>query len=195
MTVDGRGLLPESVVEELLRRWAEPHRHYHSTTHLIAGLEALASLGGKRLELMAFWFHDAVHSNTTPADEEASAALVGEMMGHELSTDALAEVQRLVLLTAGHRTNPDDSPGQRVCDADLSGLGADEVTYQRNVTGIRAELPHLTDAEWVQGRGAFVERFLRRDHLFATECGRRAWETPARRNLARELAELELLVR
>ncbi len=190
MTPDAHGLLPDDVVAELLRRWAEPHRHYHGTSHLVDGLEMLEELGGGRLEQIAFWFHDAVHSNTTPEDEEASAALVADLLAsHESSAD-ISEIQRLVLLTAGHFTDADDHPGQRVCDADLSALGADEATYRRNVDGIRAELPHLSDAEWVRGRSAFLSRCLARDRFFATDRARALWETTAGTNLRNELAHL-----
>lgn len=184
--------MPEGVVSGLLQRWREPHRHYHGVSHLRSGLEALDRLGGTRMERIAFWFHDAVHSNSTPSDEQASADLVALLLsGHESAKD-IAEIQRLVLLTAGHHTQRVDHSGQRVCDADLSGLGADYDVYRRNVAGIRAELPHLTDQEWVAGRSAFLSRFLEREHLFATDVGRQFWEESARRNVKQELRDLGL---
>lgn len=184
------GLLPDDVARALLERWSEPHRHYHSVTHLESGLVALEQLGGRRLEQIAFWFHDAVHSNQTPADETASAAVAEGLLADHLSSDEIAEVVRLIMLTAGHRTEADDGPGQRVCDADLSGLGAEWEQYSVNVAGIRAELPHLTDHQWREGRSAFLSHFVERDHLFATELGRDLWEQRARENLRRELDEL-----
>ncbi|MDO5737519.1 MAG: metal-dependent phosphohydrolase [Propionibacteriaceae bacterium] len=190
MTPDTRGLLPGDVREELLRRWSEPHRHYHGISHLVDGLAALDALGGSTLERIAFWFHDAVHSNTTPDDERASAALVVDLLEGQRSPADIAEIQRLVLLTAGHVTGQGDSSGQRICDADLSALGADDEVYRRNVRGIRAELPHLSDAEWVLGRSAFLSGFLDRDHFFATVFGRQIWEIQARANMRRELQEL-----
>ncbi len=190
MTPDPHGLLPDDVAAELLRRWAEPHRDYHGTSHLMDGLAALDVLGAGRLQRIAFWFHDAVHSNTTPQDEEASASLVAVLLaGHETSDD-IQEIQRLVLLTAGHLTDPGDLAGQKVCDADLHALGADEVTYRRNVQGIRAEMPQLGNDEWVLGRSAFLSRFQERDHFFATEIGRQLWEVQARANLRNELEQL-----
>ncbi len=190
MIPDAVGLLPEDVAAELLRRWAEPHRDYHATSHLVNGLLALEALGGRRRERIAFWFHDAVHSNSTPQDEQASSELVAQLLaGHETAVD-IAEIQRLVLLTAGHRTDTGDLAGQRVCDADLSGLGAAEDAYDRNVAGIRAELPHFSHAEWVAGRSQFLSHFLEREQFFATHMGRRLWEDRARDNLRRELAIL-----
>lgn len=190
MTPSPDGLLPDNVAADLLERWTEPHRDYHGVSHLVDGLRALEELGGSRLELIAFWFHDAIHSNRTPDDEQASADLVRELLdGHETDED-IHEVARLVLLTAGHRTTAADGGGQRLCDADLSGLGANASRYRRNVEGIRAELPHLTDDEWMTGRTAFLAAFLQREHLFATPHGRDLWEDLARRNLNEELRDL-----
>ena len=184
------GLFGRDVARELLARWAEPHRAYHGLSHLVDGLRALDELGGARLERTALWFHDAVHTNSTPADEQASAALVWQLLApHESETD-IAEIQRLVLLTAGHHTAAGDGSGQRVCDADLSGLGAEESVYRSNVAGIRAELPQLTEKEWVTGRTTFLTRFLERDRFFGTDVGHARWEKRARANLERELFEL-----
>ena len=190
MTPDSNGLLPDDVVGDLLARWTEPHRFYHGVSHLVHGLEALDALGGTRVERIAFWFHDAVHSNSTPRDEQASAELVPKLLSSHESPANIVEIQRLVLLTAGHHTESDDESGQRVCDADLSGLGADEAVYRRNVAGIHAEMPHLTEREWTEGRSAFLTRFLQRGRLFATKLGRERWEAAARINLQNELQGL-----
>ncbi len=184
------GLLPSAVEAELRRRWAEPHRHYHSTTHLVSGLAALDLLGAGDVERIAFWFHDAVHSNRTPADEEASAALAGELLAGSLEPEVVREVGRLVMLTAHHLPAPDDAAGARLCDADLSAMGADRDEYLVNVAGIRSELPGLTDEQWRLGRGAFLERFLQRDRLFHTPTGRGLWERRARSNMQGELETL-----
>ena len=188
---DAGGLLPETVARDLLARWAEPHRHYHSTRHLVDGLAALEGLGGGRLERIAFWFHDAVHTNTTPEDEEASAFLAREALSGWLPSVEVGEVERLVLLTAHHRPEPGDDAGARVSDADLSSLGADEEAYRRNVQGIRAELLHLTDEQWRAGRSAFLHRFLQRERFYITAIAADLWERPARRNLTRELTALQ----
>lgn len=183
-------LLPAAVVDELLDRWSEPHRHYHSTTHLNSGLIALEELGGGPIERIAFWFHDAIHSNSTPQDETASAELVGALLDGVRSPTEIAEIQRLILLTTHHQPDEGDLPGQRLCDADLSGMGLDWSGYRANIAGIRAELPGLTDEAWRRGRAAFLEKFLERPRLFHTPLGRSRWERRARRNMERELARL-----
>lgn len=181
-------MLPGSVVDELLQRWSEPHRSYHSTTHLVSGLEALEELGGTQLERVAFWFHDAVHTNTTPADEVASAKLAGELLAGHFSAADIREVRRLVMLTTHHQPAPDDEAGCRVCDADLSGMGADWDAYVDNIAGLRVEFPQLDAEQWSHGRSRFLVKFLQRDWLFNTWQARHLWEDKARANMVRELA-------
>lgn len=180
-------ILPAQVVDELLERWAEPHRSYHSTTHLRAGLDMLEQLGGGPVERVAFWFHDAVHSNTSPDDELASAALADALLADHLPAPQVAEVRRLILLTTHHRPAADDLAGARICDADLSGMGAEWDDYLGNIAGIRAELRQLDDAQWRRGRATFLERFLERPRIFHTPLGRELWEERARANMMREL--------
>ncbi|MCC2594622.1 metal-dependent phosphohydrolase [Tessaracoccus sp. OS52] len=180
--------LPPQLIDGLLERWSEPHRAYHSTTHLVAGLQALDILGGQPLERIAFWFHDAVHTNTTPADEEASARLAGELLATHLPAPDVLEVQRLIMLTTHHQPDPEDLPGARLCDADLSGMGSEWDQYVDNIAGLRAEFPQLTTDQWAVGRSRFLVRFMQRDWLFSTWQGRHLWEDQARSNMIRELA-------
>lgn len=183
-------LLPREVVDDLLARWAEPHRRYHATSHLDNGLEALELLGGGPLERIAFWFHDAVHTNTTPDDETASAGLAADLLAGHLPDVQVAEVQRLIMLTTHHQPEAGDLAGARVCDADLSGMGAPWEDYRANIRGIRAELGQFDDAQWRHGRARFLEAFLERDRIFHTPLGSGLWEERARANMERELSSL-----
>lgn len=187
MSVDG---LPLPVAADLLDRWSEPHRRYHSTTHLVMGLQALAVLGAGGLERIAFWFHDARHLNTSPDDEIASAALAGVMLTGVVPPDQVREVQRLVLLTTRHQPRAGDDAGARLCDADLAGLAAPWDLYRENTSGIRHEMPWITDEQFRVGRAAFMTRFLERPRIYHTDVGFQRWESNARRNIRREIDEL-----
>lgn len=190
MVMESAQELPDATVESLLKRWREPHRDYHGETHLRSGLRALDELGGTRLERIAFWCHDAVHTNTTPDDEFASVEVARALLTELLPASELEEVCRLILVTIDHRPEPGDASGARIADADLVGLGYDWGGYRANIAGIRVELPDLADEEWRERRLATVKMLQRHEPLFHTEYGRSRWETQARENLARELAEL-----
>lgn len=182
-----------AVGAELIDRYDEPHRHYHTTIHLISVLRVLDELAGPDLPpltaRLAAWFHDAVYAGAPGSDEEASAQLA-EARLLELGTplaDA-STVAAMVRATAGHTVDgatPDELTAM-VLDADLSILGADLATYGRYCDAIRAEYAHVPDDRFVAGRLALVESLLARDRLFITGAGRARFEHAAHRNLARE---------
>src|SRR3990170_4733575 len=88
---------------DLLRRWSEPHRHYHSAGHLRAVLDAVDELADSAREAdavrLAAWFHDAVYDGTSGDDERASAQLARDVLtGLSVPPAVVDEVERLVLL-------------------------------------------------------------------------------------------------
>jgi predicted metal-dependent HD superfamily phosphohydrolase len=193
------GDLPAEVGADLVTRWAEPHRVYHGRLHLAAALDALDTLlaasdvdpAGARVARLAVWFHDAVHDGEAGRDEERSAALAGEALATApLTSQDVAEVQRLVLLTAAHDPAPDDRLGGLVSDADLAVLGAAPRQYARYVHQVRAEYGHVPDDAFRVGRAAVLEQLLALPSLYATAAGRARWAAAAEANLRGELENL-----
>jgi predicted metal-dependent HD superfamily phosphohydrolase len=183
------GLLPDSdrLGRELLRRWQEPHRHYHDVRHLAQLLSALAELCGgppPRPLALAAWFHDAVHEGTAGADERDSAELaLTELGGIGLPGSEVAEVARLVLLTIDHSPEPGDNAGALLVDGDLSILGQPPGRYHYYSRGIRLEYPTLSDELFFSGRLQALDQLLSKGPLFGTSAGRGFWEVQARGNL------------
>ena len=180
---------------ELLERWSEPHRKYHTAAHLFAVLEAIDlaadGRGAPRAVSLAAWFHDAVYSGTARQDEEESALLAeGRLAGAGLGRDEVAEVGRLVRLTAAHSPTADDGAGQLLCDADLAVLGREPAGYRRYAAQIREEYAHVPDELFRAGRAAVLEHLLALDPLFHTERARELWLERAHENLGAELAGL-----
>ncbi|WP_281450916.1 DUF4031 domain-containing protein [Paenarthrobacter nitroguajacolicus] len=178
---------------ELLERWGEDGRKYHSRTHLLAVLEALDILTEPALPArsvaLAAWFHDAVYEGVAGQDEEESAVLAEDRLtAAGLAPADVAEVARLVRLTSTHRPEPGDHAGALLCDADLSVLGGDEQSYARYLAAVREDYAHVGDADFAKGRAAVVRQLLDLDPLFHSERAKGLWLDAARRNLAAELA-------
>ena len=75
---------PAPVAADLLSRWSEPARTYHSLRHLddcLAELDAAPTLGadGDMVE-GALWFHDAVYDPRAGDNEDRSATLARERL-------------------------------------------------------------------------------------------------------------------
>jgi predicted metal-dependent HD superfamily phosphohydrolase len=178
----------DALARELLDRWREPHRHYHTVTHLAAMLSIVRERPAVEL---AVWFHDAVYHPCAANNEEASAALAERsLIAVGAAPATVAEVARLVRLTATHDPCPDDDAGALLCDADLAILAADPVGYDAYAAAVRREYAHLPDEAFRAGRAAVLRHLLGGPALYRVVLERAEWEPRARANLARELSTL-----
>ncbi len=184
--------LPDSGGPALVARWAEPHRRYHTVGHLLAVLDGVDLLSAEALNpdlvRLAAWYHDAVYRGR-PDDEERSARLAeADLAALGLPAPDVAEVARLVRLTAGHRTAPGDANGAVLCDADLAVLGSPG--YRAYTRAVRAEYAHVPEEAFRAGRAAVLRGLLDLPALYRTPLARERWEAAARANLAEELIRL-----
>lgn len=184
-----------AVGRELLLRWSEPHRRYHTLTHLWATLRAVDVLAHEAaspdLVRYAVWFHDAVYETEPGLDEDRSAALARELLPMTgMAPERTEEVARLVLVTKEHAPGPDDPDGQVLSDADLSVLAGSPDEYLAYTAAVRAEYRRVSDADFRAGRSRVLNALLRAPRLFRTEFGRVHWEPRARSNMLAELDRL-----
>ena len=185
----------------LLAAYADPRRGYHDLRHLEEVLDHLDVLvpglddgGSGQVDpdavRLAAWFHDAVYDGG-PDDEERSARLAQEALA-EAGVDAtvVAEVVRLVRLTATHDPADGDVAGAVLSDADLAVLASGPERYAEYVAGVRREYAHVPDEDFRRGRAEVLRGLLAAPALFRTGTGRRLWERRARANVEAELAAL-----
>ncbi len=194
-------------VDALLLRYAEPHRYYHTATHIMKVVRSLFDLSAVQgtqpsPELIAAGlYHDAIYNPRADDNESRSAMLaVGDLDLLGWSVEQRRVVKTLILATASHvGADPVDVAGgitDRVAetaillDSDLAILGADPLTYQAYVTGVRAEYFFVEDEHWRIGRGRVLRHFLDSPRLFATEQMHAELEHRARANIEAELAAL-----
>lgn len=203
-------LLPGHTVlgEDLLERYEQPHRKYHTSVHLSEMLTALKTLYERhhtatpRAVLLAAWFHDAVYEANPGEDEAASADLARTTLTPLASTGSLTNrevtaIAHLIELTASHQladgieeytsgalTRADAA---FFLDADLAILAADSPRYTRYVAGVRAEYAHYASDAFTRGRAGILQGFLNRTAIYASDTAHLLWDAPARLNLRTEL--------
>lgn len=190
---------PEPYGRNLLTRWSEPHRRYHTLDHLKAVLDRIDELtdqGGEGGELelirLAAWFHDAVYRPDRSENEERSATLAEKALTEAgLTPHEVTEVARLVRLTITHDPTDGDLNGEILCDADLAILATDEDTYGGYARAVREEYAFVPEAAFREGRASVLRHLLSLPRLYRTPYGAAAWEERARRNVEGELAGLE----
>ncbi|MFJ3504488.1 hypothetical protein [Streptomyces sp. NPDC090135] len=182
----------------LLARWAEPQRRYHTVDHLRAVLDRVDELtdqGGEGGELelvrLAAWFHDAVYRPDRSENEERSALLAEKALAEAgLTPHEVAEVARLVRLTVTHDPAVGDLNSETLCDADLAILASDPDTYAEYAAAVREEYGFVPDDAFREGRATVLRHLLDLPRLFRTPYGAAVWEEKARENVERELKEL-----
>jgi len=129
--------------EELLDRYAEPHRRYHDLRHLAEVLDAVRAMADREVPaavLLAAYWHDAVYDPAAGDNEEHSAALADRTLTRLGRPAAeVGEVVRLVLLTRTHDPDEGDVAGALLCDADLAILAAPPDRYRSYARDVRQE--------------------------------------------------------
>ncbi|WP_406496284.1 hypothetical protein OG936_19635 [Streptomyces sp. NBC_00846] len=188
---------PAPYADNLLVRWSEPQRRYHTTAHLTAVLDHIDTLAGYAADAdavrLAAWFHDAVYRPDRSENEERSAALAERALPEAGVPDGVtAEVARLVRLTITHDPAEGDTNGEVLCDADLAILAASPREYAAYTAQVREEYGFVPDDAFREGRATVLRQLLGLPRLFRTPHGAERWEPRARQNL---LTEWELLSR
>ncbi|MFJ7149456.1 hypothetical protein ACIQVT_14820 [Streptomyces sp. NPDC100445] len=191
----GGGPDPTPYADDLLRRWREPQRRYHTAAHLTEVLDHVDTLAACAADpdtvRLAAWFHDAVHLPERSENEERSARLAERALPEAgLSPAKTAEVARLVRLTVTHDPAATDRDGQVLCDADLAVLAAPPSAYAAYTARVREEYHFVPHDAFRTGRSAILRQLLDLPSLFRTPYGREHWEATARHNLAGELEML-----
>jgi predicted metal-dependent HD superfamily phosphohydrolase len=173
--------------------WSEPHRRYHDLAHLAAVLGLVAALPGavdSEAVRLAAWYHDIAYDPQRTDNEQVSAARARVGLRGLVPDEPLDEVERLVLLTAGHDSAPDDANGAVLCDADLAVLAGPPDAYAAYASAVREEYGHLSDAEFTAGRIAVLEHLLGLPALYRTPEAAGLWAGRAAANMTAELTLL-----
>ncbi len=206
MAAVGQGGHPaaaEAVLDDVLARYREPHRHYHGIAHVVAIVDHVEHLcnGLPQLQepdvasiIAAAVFHDAVYDPRSSGNEAASADLARrELDGLGWPSTLTERAAQLVLATehAGRRDDGADLTRDVLLDADLAVLGGDPAAYDAYVRGVRAEYAFVEAADWRTGRRSVLSMFLGQPYIYRTQAMRSAREHRARANITAELASLD----
>lgn len=185
---------PRGLLAELVTRYAEPHRAYHTAQHLrecFAQLDAASALAEHLADVqLALWFHDAVYDPRAHDNEERSARWAHEsLVAAGARAGAAERVQALVLATK-HTAAPVGADAQLLVDVDLSILGAADARFAEYEAQIRHEYSWVPAAAFRERRARALAGFLERPSIYSTPWFASRLEARARANLSRSLREL-----
>jgi predicted metal-dependent HD superfamily phosphohydrolase len=183
--------------EVLATRYAEPHRHYHKSQHIVeclAEFDYARHLASQPVALeLAIWFHDAIYDTHAANNEEQSAVLAEQCLADAASgTDLRLAVRDLVLVTKNHDASK-HTDASLLVDIDLSILGQPEDRFWEYELQVRQEYAWVPEDIFCARRAEILERFLARERIYTTTGFFQSHEKQARSNLRASLHRLRQL--
>lgn len=177
--------------DELLTRYAEPQRKYHTRQHLeecLALFEEVIALAPHPAEVeMALWFHDAVYDVKGSGNEERSADWAHRALIDAGVDPASADRVRQLVLVTKHDGVPSSLDEQVLVDIDLAILGAERQRFDEYERQIREEYAFVPGFLFRRKRKQILRTFLDRPVLYSTPALRDRLDARARENLRRAI--------
>jgi predicted metal-dependent HD superfamily phosphohydrolase len=176
-------------IEPLLVRLAEPHRHYHTLTHIRHCLATYdrGPTHDDAVEL-ALWFHDAIYDPQARDNEECSAAWCREWCKCVDVPDELEHRVVACILATRHQAEPRTACERLTVAIDLAILGETPERFRAYGRQIRREYAWVPMATYRHERARVLRRFLDRPVIYPHPWFAQRFERQARINLRRALA-------
>jgi predicted metal-dependent HD superfamily phosphohydrolase len=185
---------PLPALNDLVARYTESHRGYHSLAHVLDCLREFNTV--RRLAQnpdaieLALWFHDAIYNPRAADNEEQSARLAEQVLtAANLTEPFIRDVRELILATR-HQSIPESADARLLVDIDLSVLGQSAERFDAYEAGVRKEYKWVPGPLFAMKRSAILKSFLDRAAIYATPWFREKYEAAARANLARSVRQL-----
>lgn len=183
---------------QVQRRYSEPHRHYHTLTHIermFSEFDVISDcLDRPYLVALAIFYHDVIYEPQRSDNEAQSADFMQSELQSYLTAEQVEQIKALIMMTASHKLAEVDgiqaSDAAYFLDLDLCILGAPWDEYQHYAKAVRLEYRHVSKADYQAGRTAVLQSLLAHDRLYISDDYYERLESVARDNIRREIEVL-----
>ncbi|KAK0468251.1 uncharacterized protein EV420DRAFT_1503520 [Desarmillaria tabescens] len=188
-------------VDAILEKYSEPHRYYHTLTHLEAMLRCLQAskrhIHDPTSLSLAILFHDIVYNPQERNNEILSIDMFERFaMDKCLPAEQTSKVSLFIERTITH-TLPEEAGEEGnssdlhfFLDSDLEVLSRPSDAYRAYASQIRKEYSHVPINDYRAGRIAVLQKFLARERIYFSQEFHAECEAAARRNLQQEIHDL-----
>jgi len=185
---------PQDLFDDVIGRYSEQHRRYHTQRHLEECFEVLDAVRGEaerpaEVEL-ALWFHDAVYDPRRHDNERRSAEWARSVADRAGLDTLVGERVAALIMATRHDATPVGADSCVLVDVDLSILGAEAQRFDEYERDVRAEYDWVPQAVFRRERRKILEQILGRERIYSTQRMRESHEARARENLTRSLTTL-----
>ena len=188
--------------QDIVTRYGEPQRAYHTLNHieqLLVQFENIKQvLSEPHIIALALYYHDVIYDPARSDNELKSAEFAADALSPYLSTEPCQQIHALIMMTASHQIDTlvdrnKYNDAAYLLDMDLSILGTPWSAYEQYAKAIRQEYKHIADNNYRDGRTAVLQGLLAHPKLYLTDHYYNQLETQARANIKRELTLLAAL--
>jgi predicted metal-dependent HD superfamily phosphohydrolase len=183
----------EAEFRDLIARYSEPHRKYHTIQHLDECFDKLRELRAdavhpEEIEL-ALWFHDAIYDVRRQDNEARSAQLARSAIRAAGLPTAVADRVHAMVMSTRHDAAPSGTDERILVDVDLSILGAAPERFDEYERQVREEYRWVPGPVFRARRRSILQGFLDRPTIFNTQAFIDAYEAQARANIERSMQQ------
>ncbi len=176
----------------LEKAYSQKKRYYHNLTHLenmmLSFNKYQSEIQMKNEVCYAIFYHDIVYNAKKTDNELKSAEFALSILPKEVTINRTL-VFDMIVATKQHQQNENKDTNWLI-DFDLEILAKDWDNYKAYYEQIRKEYKIYPDFLYKPGRKKALQHFLESTNLFQTETYRTLYETKARENIRKEIAQL-----
>lgn len=181
--------------DDIIGRYSEGHRTYHTINHIACCLQALDDVRDHIHDIfcveLAIWFHDVIYDPKNSDNELKSAEFAREcLIVMDVPKEKTGTIENYIRKTK-HPSQPVLADEKYLVDIDLNILGASSDEYFIYEHAIRQEYSFISLDKYIIGRKQFLEAMLNKKSIYTTEYFRSKYEVQANVNIRKALILLE----
>jgi predicted metal-dependent HD superfamily phosphohydrolase len=189
---DAEGEGPATIYADLVGRYSEPHRRYHTCdhiTHCLKQVDLAADLMDNCDAVeVGLWFHDAIYKPGA-ADNELKSAQLFEEITNDKQSSLKQSVYDLIMVTK-HPEHPKCLDEKFMVDIDLSSFALPWGVFIQDSQAVREEFAHVSDESFFAGHLKFLNSLVKRPTFFFTDFFQTRYEAIAKKNITRYMKDL-----
>jgi predicted metal-dependent HD superfamily phosphohydrolase len=146
------------------KRYSEPHRFYHTMTHindcLLEVLKMKSSFDNIKSVIMALFFHDIVYDSESNSNELDSAILMKKMLTPFNFDDSFLSIVYDLIVDTKHPSKPNTQDSYLLIDIDLLILSSNKEKFDKYNDDIRKEFSWVPDDVFYFERKKFLRNLM-----------------------------------
>lgn len=189
-----------AVLNIILKSYGEPHRAYHTLTHINDGLNVMQKLpfAFDRTQKFAYIFHDIVYDVSKTDNEEQSVKVAQDCLMENMCKEEFQLLKKYILATKhdymSKMVAKDDSRVAYFLDVDLFSLGAYDYKDYVSLYAKKVAIEYVKFIgleKYSKGRIVFLNNMLVHKQIYHSPYVKQILEKNALKNLGMELADLK----